>query len=215
MGYHGRKDKTVDNLNQQPWYKINVDITNAVKSNFNYKQFVKRTSSFNLRVFDYTDIQTIFNSTWIDYMHSLGFIVCYGVMFVRDPKFDDWKHAHIDTFPDYSVNPDDTTPRPKVNYALNWVLSPDNDDAEMIWYSGDNVADSIIKGSDCSADNFYEIDRHIIGSQPTLVNSGIFHSVVGGSNDRYAISLRGILPGVSVTCSWEEAVKNFKPFIID
>ena len=205
----------MDDLNQRPRYKINIDVTDAVKTNFDYKQFVKRTDSFNLHVFGYSDIRTIFNSDWIDYMHELGFMVCYGVLFARDPKFDDWKHAHIDTFPDYSVNPEDTSPRPKVNYALNWVISPDNDDAEMVWYTSDSVADNAIKGSDCSADNFIEIDRHIIGSQPTLVNSGIFHSVVGGSFDRYALSLRGILPGVSVTCGWDEAVDNFKPFIIE
>ena len=205
----------MNKLNKQPYYDLNINIDNAVRQDFDYRSFVNRTGNFNLRVFNYDDVKNIFNESWIDYMHDLGFMVTYGIIFARDPNFDDWQHAHIDTIPDYSVITDDDSPRPIVNYAVNWTLSP-QDDAEMIWYQNNTeVADAtIISGKEINASNFTETHRHVIGSTPTLVNTGVFHSVVGGSNNRYAISLRSMLPGVSAVCDWQTAVEHFNPYVI-
>ena len=204
----------MDNLNKQPYYDLNIDINTAVKRDFDYESFVDRTGNFNLRVFNYDDVKNIFNESWIDYMHDLGFMVTYGIIFARDPRFDDWQHAHIDTIPDYSVITEDDSPRPVVHYGVNWTLSP-HDDAEMIWYQNNTeVTDTTISGGKTNANNFTETHRHVIRSTPTLVNTGVFHSVVGGSKDRYAISLRSVLPGASAFCDWQTAVEHFNPYII-
>lgn len=204
----------MNKLNKQPYYNLNIDINNAVSQDFDYRSFVNRIGNFNLRIFNHDDVKNIFNESWIDYMHDLGFMVTYGIIFARDPRFDDWQHAHIDTVPDYSVITEDDSPRPVVHYAVNWTLSP-HDDAEMIWYQNNTeVTDTTISGENTNANNFTETHRHVIRSTPTLVNTGVFHSVVGGSEDRYAISLRSVLPGVSAFCDWQTAVEHFNPYII-
>ena len=191
---------------QKCWYKLNIDVSNAMNPNLDYVSKFNDPEPFDVCTIHESQILQFFNEEWIDYVNDLGLMVVNGVLFYRKANFDDWTMAHRDTIPDFMVATDRDSRQP-VNYALNWVISP-TDTHDMVWYNHPDPG--IVSGREVTENGFTEIDRRCIGHQMTLVNSGAFHTVSGGNTDRYCISLRSVIPGKSIFCSWEEAVDYFK-----
>jgi hypothetical protein len=198
----------------KPWYVLDIDISNAIRDDFNFDKLLENLEYFNsdvgMFVIPKENINTIFTDAWLDYMKQQQLNVGRCLIFYRKP-FYTHPDAHIDGLKD----------SPAGVYALNWIIDPE-DDSEMIWY---DFPTSPGVAADTPADTPYvswptgafadqtPITRRI-KNQLTLVRVGIPHNVIMGEKTRWCISVRFPMYSNDIT-NWEDAVNFFKPWIIE
>jgi hypothetical protein len=200
----------------RPWQVLNIDISKAIRSDFNFDNLLAHSKFVDepAALWNFADekLTELFDSTWLSHFDHLGFKIRNALLFYRTANY---VHpvAHID----YVGN---QHPVPAI-YALNFVVSP-NDDSSMVWFQPVNKSGSI--GTDANFDNpqnhyeFWPIDqltgceiaRRCIGNQLTLVNTGTIHNIFMGNQPRWAVSIR--LTRNDQINSWEDAVNVFSPW---
>lgn len=206
----------MDNFKQQPWYRLNIDMTNAINPNFdfdNYGNIFKLQDGVPKKAawwkVDTSNINKFLSPIWINKFEKLiGYKLNYALIFYRSEA--SLGKCHIDY--------DSMTGKP-LAYAINWC--PKLDDADMVWYNdtSDKFTKELLSAGNGEAKYteylLTEIDNTVIsrckiGSTLTLVNNGIPHNVELNTTERWSISLRLN----STISSWKDAVEHFKPFII-
>lgn len=197
-------------MNNKPWHVLNIDVSNAVREDFNFEEELAKTHAHKsgqwLWSFHKSELATIFNSEWLEYMKSLNLEVFTTLMFYRQPFFVGEPHIDLPT-----------------NFAINWVIGS-ADESEMIWYKMPSMVDYAKESRTAPAggyvylplspDILIETDRRIIADIPTLVRTDIPHSILMQSRPRWAVSVR-VNAGNKVggSWSWDDAVEFFAPFI--
>lgn len=191
------------------WAKVNFDITNAIKSDFDFDLLYKQSKDYgkSVAIWNFYDnqIYDLFQATWLKEMSDAGFPPRSAMIFYRAPHYQH-PSAHVDIKWTGDVCP----------YALNWTLNPD-DDSEMQWYevelkSGKLEEDPIKKYIYWPMDEVKDkiIDRKCIATQPTLVDTGTAHNIIMGVHPRWVISVRFDTPEIT---TWIQALDYFKNFI--
>jgi hypothetical protein len=202
-----------------PWHKLNIDISNAIRKDFDYNKlreesFFKDAPAALYRFIDYSEnTHEFFNKEWLEYMRAQGIPVIGGVLFYRRAGYLDYPHIDLS----YNKTPGE--------FALNWVIT-DNDDSKMTWYNAENLAPygkDIQYNNDPSGnwanltrftiDNYKQYETHecTLGKTLTLVDVATPHNIVMGLNDRWCISVRCNLRVVS---NWQDTVNYFEKFIL-
>jgi len=157
------------------WYNLNIDISNALRSDISFTRS-------DLRVWSFKDPREVFSDSWIDYMTRLGFPIFEIMVFYRPANCVDTE-AHVDGFTGSYKS-----------YAINWVVG--GDDSEMIWY---NLPEQEPPQTFTMAKTPYlswpikqltEIDRCTISNTPTLVKVNLPHSIIVKDQPRICISFR-------------------------
>ena len=196
----------------KPWYRLNIDISNAVREDFNFNSLYTNSKFANKPVgtwvFSKDQLTDIVNQRWLDYMSSIGLNPTGIMLFYREPHFVA-AGAHID------IRKNNTL----AIYAINWVLNP-ADDSDMIWFSHPTEP-GISAVTEANTNYTYwpmddikdlEIDRCCIKNIPTLVSISIPHNVIVNTVPRWVISVR--FPIEEDVTDWEDAVTAFRKFII-
>jgi len=195
---------------QQPWHELTIDISNAVRRDFDFDNFFNSSKYANgpAGVWNFRDyeIDKLFNAEWINAMHLQKIMIQTAMVFYRKPYYIH-PEAHIDN------RHNGTT----CISAINWTFDPD-DDSEMVWY---NVPESVPQCNVTPADTKYQswpmedIKSHqfastTIGTTPTLVRTGIPHNVETRSRSRWCVSVRYVDQHLA---DWKSTVDFFKPWI--
>jgi len=198
----------------KPWHRLNISIENALKKEFDFKEFYNNSSFAGqpggLCLFNNQTMHDLFSAPWLAYMKELGLEVGSCNVFYRTPHYIH-PQAHVDTFRDF---------RPTL-YGLNWTLDA-NDDSDMVWYDppqdvGEFALASGIKTKlyDMKLIQDYELSRVCIGNQLTLVNVTYPHNVIVRERERWAISVRLTPEANAGINSWEDAVDKYQSFILN
>jgi hypothetical protein len=169
----------------KPWFKTNIDVTNALVKNFNTDQYLKQVppgQSFHLCRFTVNNLENIVQKSWVNYMNTLGITVS-GVQLFYTKSYAVSGKAHVDN-----------TPNTPASAAFNWCIGPDS--ADMVWYA---LPDYIPEVSKTPADTTYTAwplqeltfqSRQRIGNTCTMVRIDIPHHIFIGGDDRWCISVR-------------------------
>ena len=173
------------------WVRTDIDITNSLK--IDLKDYILsdpcRPGEHALYVAEAGGIWTLDPNTlsdpnWIKYIkHDLGLELDIAQIFFRKPYYQH-PGAHVDIAQDLSL----------YGGGLNWTLDPD--DAHMVWYEYPsnepcfNQRSTTDVNKEWPLEQLTEVDRCIIGQQPTLVRTDIPHTVDMGANERWLVSAR-------------------------
>ena len=173
------------------WVRTDIDITNSLK--IDLKDYILsdpcRPGEHALYVAEAggiwtLDPNTLFDPNWIKYIkHDLGLELDIAQIFFRKPYYQH-PGAHVDIAQDLSL----------YGGGLNWTLDPD--DAHMVWYEYPSNEPCFNQRSTTDVNKEWplgqltEVDRYIIGQQPTLVRTDIPHTVDMGANERWLVSAR-------------------------
>lgn len=200
----------MNNLSSRPWHALNINISNAVRKDFNFDEALAKTHAHKtgqwLWSFHKPDLLTIFNEEWLAYMKSLDLEVFSTLMFYRSPLFVGEPHIDLPT-----------------NFAINWVLD-DQDSSEMVWYKLPSEVDYANDSRTAPTGGYVylpldlntlvETDRRTISMIPTLIRTDIPHSIYMQSSPRWALSVRvDIGKRVGGSISWDEALAFFNSYI--
>ena len=198
----------------RPWHRLNVSIENAVRKDFDFKEFYNKSSFAEqpggIWKFNNQTIHDLFTTQWLTYMTELGLEVGSCTVFYRTPHYVH-PQAHVDTFRDFSPT----------LYGLNFTLDA-NDDSDMVWYDPpQDVGEFTLAGGietklyDMQLIQDYELSRVCIGSQLTLVNVTYPHNIIVRERERWSISVR-LTPEANVGInSWADAVDKYQRFILN
>lgn len=165
---------------QHCWYNLNIDISNAVRPDFDFgddRWYFKRT----------TTSSDMFTVDWLEYMRGLGIPITATQMFQREVG-SPTTHAHIDVM---AVDSQKISCR---TFAINWAIG--GRDSEMIWYDLPNNDSPVLYTRantpyvEWSTTDLTEVDRCCIQSQPTVVRVDVPHSVKVKDEPRISISVR-------------------------
>jgi hypothetical protein len=195
------------------WHRLDLDIEDAISIDVeDYLLFSKSSKKYNsFWVPEAGGIWSIppheiFKKEWVQYMEgTYGAVCATAQMFVRQPYYQH-AQAHIDTYLDGAVIQEG---------AVNWMINQD-DDAEHCFYAHPTDGEPILqKRSEIDIDLSWPmeglelLDSLVIGTQPTLVNTGHLHNIKMKSARRTCLSLRfnGIV-------SWSQHLEHFKDIII-
>lgn len=193
------------------WHRLNIDISNAVKIDVwdylnndpdskQYNSMWVETPEGNGGVWSLPP-HVIFHKEWCDYMlHTFGAPVATAQMFQRWPYYQH-PQAHKDTYLDGAVIQEG---------AINWCIGEDA--ADHLWFAdpSDDVEPVLQKRSEIDIDLSYpleglvELDRINIGSTPTLVHTGVLHTIEMRHTHRLSCSVRfeGII-------TWPQHLEHF------
>ena len=198
----------------KPYYKLDIRTNGAIRSDFNFDDLTNSLSggSIGIWMFKHTELSTIFSKTWLNYMENIGLPVGTCLLFYRTRDFI-YPEVHVDiAMVDNTVS----------HYAINWTLD-DNDDSEMVWYSYPTKKQTVVQHTPADTPyiswplkNFLgqEICRHILGTNPTLVNTSMPHNVETKTRDRWCVSVRFQRKAFdNAGENWIKAVEFFKPWI--
>jgi hypothetical protein len=187
-------------MKKNSWYEVNIDVSNALDTNFQWPTHSKNQPT--LECWGYNP-SAILNKDWIEYTRSLGLELGFIQLF--------WKRsnlvqdtAHIDV---YDGNKSQPWP-----FALNWTVFG-GEGSTMLWYHLPDKNFTIKYSSantpyaDWKISELTECDRHNVGKKLTLVRTGIPHDVNTGSQERWCISAR--LKNVADT-SWGQIVEDLR-----
>jgi hypothetical protein len=194
----------------KPWYRLNIDINNAVRTDFDFMQ-LRANSKFStdpVAIWTYSKSQLtdIVNVEWLDYMKSIGLEPSSLLVFYRDPYYTASK-AHVD------IRRNNI---PSI-YAINWVIDPE-DDSEMVWFK---LPEDSGHSDITTANTYYkswpmeeleELSRCCIKDIPTLVSIGIPHNIIVNDRPRWVISIR--FPIEDHIQDWQSVNDVFNNFII-
>jgi hypothetical protein len=173
------------------WARTHIDITHSLK--IDLKDYILsdpyRPNEYALYVAEAggiwtLDPNTLFDPNWIRYIkHDLGLELDIAQIFFRKPYYQH-PGAHVDIAQDLSL----------YGGGLNWTLDPD--DAHMVWYEYPsnepcfNQRSTTDVNKEWPLEQLTEVDRCIIGQQPTLVRTDIPHTVDMSANERWLVSAR-------------------------
>jgi len=185
--------------NEHCWYKLNLDISNALRPDFDIQEL-----STGIRRF--TNAQDIFTTDWLEYMNSRSMPVNGIMVFNRTSKIgkDMDILAHVDVHIHRKL---ESAYRA---FAVNWVIG--GSDSEMIWY---DMPENIPPLSYTPASTPYlewpaielnESDRCCIQSQPTMVRVSVPHAISVKNEPRICISVRTN----GVPDNWDAAVNYLR-----
>jgi len=198
------------------WYLVDVDITNAINSNFSFEHLLESSPFISKKQhgiwgYEQEQLTTIFTDQWLSYMKSIDLEVFVAMLFYRSPFFTH-PEAHVD-FVYNNVQP---------TIALNWVIN-NPDISSMVWYQtpvnspihdhSTTPAADWIKYSGWLTDGLVEIERRTIGDIPTIVRVDIPHNIEVFDKERWSISVRCKAPSTIV--NWCDIVNYIKPRIIN
>lgn len=197
----------MENLN--PWYRLNIDISNAISENGalmikSWKSSIPGSVQGGYwKLYHDTGLKDFFNKEFLESLSDQKIPVDMMVSFYRKPHYCH-PTAHIDG----SLSR-------KVIFGLNWIVA-DDDDSEMVWYEMPKIEIPITTTEygtaqvDIDVSELAEIGRCCVGNHLTLVQVNVPHNVIVREKERFVISLRCRTDTIS---SWSEAVEFFKPFI--
>ena len=208
MLYAIKKGGNVEQV--KPWRVLDIDVSDAIRSDFNFDQLLADTQLKNpspVHMWSYLldNVGQLYSQDWLDYMKNIGLPVLGTLIFWRQANYQH-PTIHID-------NPDKTGG--KLGLSINWCIGPDS--AEMVWYETPSYSGNFGKtntGSlyqDWPTEDGVEIARRCIGPTPTLVRVDIPHNVIMNNQPRLLISCRINFR----TDTWGQAVEFVKPFIIE
>jgi len=201
-------------VNNKPWHVLDIDISNAVRKDFDFNKLKDETTVWDLWPYNRNTINQLFTPEWLTYMNDIGLPPDSATIFYRSPFFVE-PMAHVDLF----QNPI----RPAV-FALNWVVG-DSDDSEMIWFDTPETPGEYILYDENEVGtrtmawpmSFFDEDkmtRRTLGNQLTLVATGRPHNILVNKNPRWCISVRFSTRTFNIQ-SWDEATAFFSKFIIN
>jgi hypothetical protein len=203
----------VNDLTISPWHVLNIDISNAIREDFDFNNLINESTIRDLWPYNRETISELFSAEWLAYMNEIGLPPDSATIFYRSPFFEE-SMAHVDLF----QNPI----RPAV-FALNWVVS-EGDDSEMIWFDTPDTPGEYIMydatevGSrnmswPMSSFDGKHMYRRTLGKQLTLVATGRPHNIIVNKIPRWCISVRFSTRTFNIQ-SWEEAIAHFSKFIV-
>jgi hypothetical protein len=190
----------------KPWYTLDINVQNAVRADFDLKKFLEqksKTARYNIWWFGEDTLTDFYSTEWLEYMQSLDLPVVATLVFWREANYQH-SEIHIDA---------PHRPGTDSGLSLNWCIGPDT--SAMSWYKTPDIPGT--KSLTQVGSNYYywpadigeEIDRHIIGSVPTLVRVDIPHNVIMGPEPRLCVSCR-----INFKIkNWEQAVAKMEKFI--
>lgn len=192
------------------WKILDFDTNWAIRPSFNFNKIwqqdfcqlqIGQQGSLGYWVVNRSHLDKFLESSWIKRFESQYYEIEYCYIFYKSKNFINDNRCHIDIDP----NSND-----KVLYALNWCHGID--DAYMVWYENFKAHTHITeqKNSKYIQDvnyNLLELDKKIIGSNLTLVNTAVPHNVLPSSKDRWSISLR--LKKIDSIKTWDDAMSYF------
>lgn len=194
----------------QHWKIVNFDTGRAIQPGFKFED-IWHQDHFQLQigqkdasaywVLNRSNLDKFLDNFWIKRFESRFHEIEYCYVFYKAKNFVSGNLCHIDIEP----NSDE-----KVLYALNWCHGID--DAYMIWYDYFTMYPEIVeqlnsKYVQVEKNNLLEIDRKVIGSNLTLINTAVPHIVQSGTTDRWSISLR--LKKIESIKTWNNAMYYF------
>ena len=198
----------------QPWRKLNIDISNVERKDFNFDQFYlnSKYKDFPGGFFEWRkdNLTEVINQDWLDYMESINLEIDHLFVFFRKSYYQH-PEAHVDIY--------HNSGRAAV-FALNFVLDS-ADDSEMVWYKlPEDTGNKIELATQNATQKSYtswpteqvkdlELARCTIGRNMTMVSVGIPHNVIVNSKSRWCLSFR-IKNNFN---TWNDAVKSMKPYI--
>lgn len=165
------------------WYKLNVDLTNALRKDFSFPKPSGLYGIWN------PTAASVFNKEWLDYMKSVGLPIYNAMLFYRGPGAST-KETHIDI--------SKTNPLVLTNYGINWCIGGKG--SNMIWY--EKPGDGRIRDEDVSwtpaktpyitwnYNEVTEVERTHIGNELTLVKTDLPHAILMKDDPRWCISAR-------------------------
>jgi hypothetical protein len=206
---------------QQPWFKLGIDCSNAYRPGFE-RYFDYKSTKFDVWVVEKSDpkFYACLRKSWVDSIESkFGLELDYFLLFYRAPHFQ-CPTAHIDgsdqgiAYRDYGTG--------FYTFGVNFVTDAD-DNTEMLWYNKTRKDDGIVLNRNLSAEVNYKewlmsdiqdllIDRKVIGTELTLVDTTRAHNIFMRDKPRWGFTLRFKLNSLDLS-TWERAVEYFKPHI--
>ena len=202
------------------WYKLNIDISSAIRPDFSFTDLVnlhagsQNTNTALVWTWEGDSLHKVLTLQWLEYMSLIGLEVQLLEVFYRKPHLKE-TFAHVDI---------STESGEKLIIAVNWVVGEDN--SQMTWFNIKNSKEVLHKLTPASVRANYtlhqfadldEIERHQIGYTPTLVRVDIPHCVhLTGDTDRFAVSLRVNVRKIfgDKDPKWNEIVEYFKKYIV-
>jgi hypothetical protein len=192
------------------WHTLDINIDNAIQPNFNFDQLISTSDhlvnfNWDMWSYRYEQLPIFFREEWLDYMRSINLEISSVLLFYRQ-EFCNISEAHIDM---------PFNKGGELNCSINWVVGTDTGD--MVWYDTVNEI-NLDKYQSTPANNKYitfpinelvEVDRHRIGSIPTLVRVDVPHTVQMNELPRWAVSARTKFK----TNSWNSVLDYMKPYI--
>lgn len=174
------------------YYHLNINTDNAIKVNL-YELLATKQDASNLPAYEGSmtaipcPIDELFNSEWIAYVENILELKMYnlGWTFYRNGKATN-STAHVD-ISSYSVPPI------VCNYAFNFVVTPENDQSEMIWYSDSWDINDMSTCFNRPISELTELERGTLRNDKlSIINSGVLHDVDTKGAERWAVSFRDI-----------------------
>jgi hypothetical protein len=171
----------------KPWYVLDVDVSNAIRPDFDFDQFLKQLNgqSFYLWKFNVDCLENIVKKSWLDCMRDLDLDILEIQLFYR-AAYATHDYAHVDYI----------FPKPHaMSASLNWCISKDS--ADMVWYDmpdyipdQSNITNAKTVYTEWPLKELNFQSRCRIGNTCTLVRVDVPHHVFMGSDDRWCISAR-------------------------
>ena len=162
------------------YYELNLRCQNILNKNWKFPstENLNRSGMFN----PFT--REVFDSVWLKYLECLGFHLQKKTLLFYKKPYQKEITAHIDIYDsqEYAV------------CGINYVVG--GEDSHMIWYKEPEIkrpleitaVRSVFKSF--TVNNLKEIERFNINRKITLVKTGIPHSILCGSKERWCFSLR-------------------------
>jgi len=225
----------MDNYKQKPWYRLNVNVSGAIRDDFDWRSVINFDEGpiscytvYKEQIYD-----EIFNKDWLEYWHSIGLTLNEAFLF--------WRHGEIMTGPAGDPPHFDTyfnEPFRIHHYGCNWTLDykpfwdkwkgfvdGEDDDGVMTWYHMNgqdlsyNYKEEQGRGSTLLVPGLLDhqpVSTIDIGknSPPTLVRTSLPHKVVS-QQPRLLLTIRNLIPGAREDMLWEEIVDKLKHLIIE
>lgn len=167
-------------MNNHCWYELDLDVTDAIRHDFELSPVGFRT---------FRNPRVVFTDQWIGQLAKLGLSIRRTTVFYKSVDVHS-PYAHIDgdQFPDQH--------RPEYSsFAINWVLSGER--SEMIWYDmPDNPDADIVQTPGDTPyrwwhhENLTAIDSHRITDRPVILRIDTPHRIKIEQEPRIAVSIR-------------------------
>ena len=190
------------------WYKLNIDVSNAINTNFNFREFVPNLDKNDWALFtpelsksDSEYFYKFLNSKWLADMSHQGLTIITAGFF--------YKPGNYDPISDKTIHVD-----PGRSFAINWVIDPGfvtgtmneqfEDSGTMLWFNTNTQPyknfyrmksgsiDTIVPylQTDVNASDLKEIDRLKLNRDVYLLRVDTPHCVpTDGRSPRVVITM--------------------------
>lgn len=199
------------------WYKLNIDVSNAINTNFNFREFVTDLDKDKWLVFDRSQehFKNFLNKEWIVYIEQFGIKITSGGFFYKPSNYDPILEKTIHVDPGKQIS------------AINWTLDPGiingninkdfEDSGVMTWFHTEEYPKKVFRRDNNIIKSYFEInvnapdlkqiDSLKLGKDVYLVRVNAPHAVpTDEKSPRLVISIR--FDETSMT-NWEDVVDYF------